>query len=183
MKRRWTGGLLGASLTWFALQPSTLAMPDPAHLIVPGKAIGPVALGAHVSDLKARIGPPDDVRAIDSDHALLQWREYSLVVGVEQERVVLVGTNSNQYQTSTGLKVGVPGVRALAMFPGLTPPKVRGLFGLVDDVMGINFLHHPADAHGVPLKSFQLPEDWVIDEINVYQSSNDLVIDRKDAPL
>lgn len=182
MKRRWTSGLLGASLAWFAMHPAARASSDPAHLIVPGKSIGPVALGATLAEVEGRIGQPDDTRAIDPDHTLLQWREYSLVVGLEKNRVVLVGTNSNQYQTSTGLKVGVPGAQALTMFPGLVSPPVKGLFGLADDVMGINFLHHPTDEKGAPLKRFDLPEDWVIDEINVFQSSNDLIIDRKEAP-
>lgn len=177
MKRRWA---LGAALLWSMASPAALAEVDPACLIVPGKAIGPVTLGASLTEVQGRIGQPDDVRAIDAEHALLQWRTYSLVVGVERDRVVLVGTNSNHYQTSTGLKVGVPGTAALAMFPGLKPPTVKGLFGLADDVMGINFLHHPSAVRSTPSKAFQLPEGWLIDEINVFLSSNDVVIDYQD---
>lgn len=182
MKARLSRLALAASLTWFAFSPTALAGVEPGHLIVPGKAIGPVALGASLQEIKGRIGEPDDERAIDPDHSLLQWREHSLVVGTEKDRVVLVGTNSNQYRTSTGLQVGLPGRRALELFPGLVPPAVKGLYGLADDMMGINFLHHPVDEHGEPVKSFRMPDDWTIDEINVYQSSNDLVIDSKDAP-
>lgn len=180
MKGHWVRWLLGASMMLLAISPAALAKVDPSHLIVPGKSIGPVALGATLAEVKARIGQPDDVRTIDEQHALMQWRDRSLVVGIEADRVVLVGTNSNLYSTYTGLKVGVPGTKALLMFPGLTPPKVRGLFGLADDSMGINFLTHPADENGVPRQEYTLPEDWLIDEINVFKSSDGLVVDRKE---
>lgn len=180
MKGRWMRWALGASVILLTNNPVALAKVDPAHLIVPGKAIGPVALGATLAEVKARIGEPNDVRKLDPEHALMQWREQSLVVGLEQDRVVLVGTNSNLYATSTGLKVGVPGSKALHLFPGLTAPKVRGLFGLTDDSMGINFLHHPADENGVPLQQHTLAEDWVIDEINVFKSADGVVVDRKE---
>lgn len=166
---------------WLALSPAALAMHDPARLIIPGKAIGPVALGATLDQVTARIGQPDDVRAIDAAHALMQWRDRSLVVGFEQDSVVLVGTNSNQYATSTGLKVGVPGTKALELFPALYAPSVKGLFGLCDDLMGINFLTHPVDAAGAPLQDYVLPEGWLIDEINVYRSAEERVLERAEA--
>lgn len=191
MSRRWTRWVLGASLALLAMGPAAMAEPQspsgsalPPLLgrIVPGKAIGPVALGATLAELQPVIGEPDDVRTIDAERVLMQWREHSLVVGFERDRVVLVGTNSNQYRTSSGLMVGVPGSNALALFPGLTPPTVKGLFGLADDTMGINFLSHPVDENGTPLREHTLPEDWLIDEINVYQSPGERVIDRTEAP-
>ncbi len=180
MKGRWKLLVLGAAVAWLATSQTAIARPDPAHLIVPGKSIGPVALGNSLEEVKARMGQPDDVRTIDEHHALMQWRAHSLVVGFEHEQVVLVGTNSNRYATSTGLKVGEPGGNALIMFPGLTPPRVPGLYGLADDSMGINFLNHPVDETGAPLKGGTLPEDWVIDEINVFQSADERVVDRKE---
>lgn len=179
MRRRWMRGSLGAALAWCAIAPTALALPDAARLIVPGKAIGPVSLGATLAEVEGKIGRADDIRVIDSNHALMQWREQALVVGVEEDRVVLVGTNSNRYQTSTGLRVGVPGDHALVMFPGLKAPKVQGIFGLADDVMGINFLCNPSKASRTPSKTNALQEGWLIDEINVYQFTSEPVIDRQ----
>jgi hypothetical protein len=172
MKRPWLIRSLALALaaSWLAAPTWAHSAPpkiDARHLIVPGVGIGPVKLGASEIDVEAILGVPDETIPIDSERHILQWAEKSLLVGIEGKRVVLVSTHSNLYALGSGLKVGDPGARAKKLFPNLTVPDVRGVFGWAGDAYGVNFLNHPTDGDGEPLLSYGLPPEWTIDEINV----------------
>lgn len=158
---------------------TTLAPVDADHLIVPGESVGPLYLGQGEDDVIARLGSaPDDSKAFDPDHHYSYWQKQGLIVGFEKDRVVMIGVQSKDYVTAGGIRVGMPGVQARAFFPSLVEPPVKGLLGLTDDSLGINFLKHPVDKHGNLPASYALPAGWTIDEINVFPSSDPVVVNQ-----
>ena len=114
--RHWTVGYLVGTLgiLGLALSPA-FAAPLPNAVIDPGQGIGPVLLGMTADKLLQALGTADFERENDDGSTTYEWGLLSgddlpdavLWVVVDDTVVAKVGTDADQYQTSSGLRVGI----------------------------------------------------------------------------
>jgi hypothetical protein len=111
---RYLVGILG--ILGLVLSPA-FAAPGPNAVIDPGRGIAPALLGMTADILLQALGTADFERENDDGSTTYEWGLLSgddlpdavLWVVVDDATVVAkVGTDADQYQTSSGLRVGIP---------------------------------------------------------------------------
>jgi len=117
MRHRTVGYLVAIlGILGLALSPAAAA-PPPSAVIDPGRGISPALLGMTADELLRALGPVDFERENDDGSTTYEWGLLSgddfpdavLWVTVDDSTVVAkVGTDVDQYETSSGLRVGLP---------------------------------------------------------------------------
>lgn len=97
-------------LVVFCMVIAPIMAEDGANLIVPGKCIGPVYLGATESAVQGLLGKPQKIKNMEED---VRWiyNNGSFVVdftfGDKEKEACYIYTTSNKYKTDKGISVGV----------------------------------------------------------------------------
>jgi hypothetical protein len=104
--------------------------PDPQFLVIPGRSVGPVALGMTVDKVEAALGSPTKVDQ-DASSQWYTWRDLpprSLAVEMQSNIVVLISiAHDPRYRTRDGLGDGDTVDRVQKMLG--RPSHVRPLTG------------------------------------------------------
>ncbi|MCS7235008.1 MAG: hypothetical protein RMM30_03405 [Armatimonadota bacterium] len=110
------------------------------HLIIPGRAVGPVVLGMASRQLFQQLGPPAGA-ARPQAGARLWWPDRGLAVRLDREgRVEAVFVESPQFRTAEGLGVGSSVGDVVAAFgPALHAQEDRTTLILAYPALGISF--------------------------------------------
>lgn len=162
-------GLWGGLWQAPALAKASQAKLERAFTIVPGRAIGEVALGQDRSVVEGLLGQPDNVQQLAPDYVLETWGARGYVVGFRGEDgpAVVVTVTDPHFRTANGVHVGLPLSVVERAYPDGSEPQLANapsgaqrLVGWQDLADGITFMQDPGHA-GKP----------EVDQITVFTSN------------